>query len=159
MFRNAARFIACALLVVVPVSVQAKDNWYDLPAKDALESEDAGKVLDIPVYLMGQEHPAVKQDLGEYTSNKRTNAFNKPNERACNIAFLSAIIALQGRARSLSADAVVDIKSITKHNDLESDTDFRCLAGRAVANVVLTGRMVKFEKEAAPAEAEEKQDE
>ena len=146
MLKNIARFTVFTLLFAAPMSVQAKDNFYDLPAKAALESEDAEKLIDIPVFLMDQEHPAVKQDLGEFTSNKRTNAFNKPNERACNIAFLSAIISLQGRAQSLSADAVVDIKSITKHNDLESATEFRCLSGRAVANVVLTGTMVKFEE-------------
>jgi len=65
---------------------------------------------------------------------------------ACEIAFLSAIIALQKRAMQLGADAVVDIKSITKHNDLDSATDYRCVAGSMIANVVLTGRAVKFEK-------------
>jgi hypothetical protein len=46
----------------------------------------------------------------------------------------------------MGADAVIDIKSITKHNDLESATSYRCAAGGVVANVALTGRVVKFEK-------------
>ena len=40
----------------------------------------------------------------------------------------------------MGGDAVVDIKSITKHNDLTSASEYRCAAG----DVVLTGRVVKL---------------
>ncbi len=50
------------------------------------------------------------------------------------------------QAEQLGANAVVDIKSITKHNDLVSATQYRCAAGNVIANVVLTGRVVKFQK-------------
>ena len=67
-------------------------------------------------------------------------------EKGCQIAFLSAIIQLQRRAEKQGGNAVVDIKSITKHNDLESATQYRCAAGTFVANVALTGRVVKLAK-------------
>ncbi len=59
---------------------------------------------------------------------------------------MSAVIALQKRAKRLGGDAVVDIESITQHKDLESSTEFRCVVGNVVANVALSGRVVKFSK-------------
>ncbi len=104
------------------------------------------RLLDVPFFMAGQSHPAVKQDLGVFRSNRSTNAFGKSDEEACRIAFLSAVIALQDRARAEGGDAVVDVKSVTKHRDLESATSFRCVAGNVVANVALSGRVVKFAK-------------
>jgi uncharacterized protein YbjQ (UPF0145 family) len=66
------------------------------------------------------------------------------SETACEIAFLSAVTSLQSRAQSIGGDAIVDVKSITKHNDLTSVSEYRCAAGGVVANVVLTGRVVKL---------------
>ena len=83
-------------------------------------------------------------DLGEFTANRRTNAFNKGDEEACQIAFLSAVIALQTRAQEMGGDAVVDVHSTTRHQNLESATQYRCAAGNVVANVVLVGRVVKL---------------
>jgi hypothetical protein len=116
----------------------------DLSVKSATGRDEASALLDVPYYMAGESHPAVGKDLGVYRSNKRTNAIAKSDERACSIAFLSALISLQTRARQLGGDGVVDIKSITKHRVLESSTEFRCAAGNVVANVALSGRVVKF---------------
>ena len=125
----------------------ARDTFHDLPVEEAKQSElGAEKLLDVPFYMKGQEHPAVAQDLGVFTSNRRTNAFNKSDEQACEIAFLSAVIALQERARKQGGDAVVEVRSITKHNDLESPTQYRCVAGNLIANVALEGRVVRLGK-------------
>jgi len=125
----------------------ARDTFHDLSVDEATRSELGGeKLLELPFYMKGQKHPAIAQDLGVFTSNRRTNAFNKSDEKACEIAFLSAVIALQERARRQGGDAVVDIRSITKHNDLESPTQYRCVAGAFVANVALEGRVVRLAK-------------
>lgn len=94
--------------------------------------------------MAGQKHPPIAKSLGEFSSNRRTNAFNKSDRSACQIAFLSAIIALQQRARAEGGNAVVEIRSITRHEDLSSPSQYRCAAGNVVANVVLTGRVVKL---------------
>ena len=125
----------------------ARETFHDLSVGDATESAlGQERLLDVPYYMVGQQHPKVKQDMGVFTSNKRTNAFNKSDARACQIAFLSALISLQSRAQREGAEAVVDIKSITRHNDLESPSEFRCVAGNIIANVALTGRIVRFAK-------------
>ncbi len=133
--------------LLVASTAYARSTFHDFEAKQAAESEiGKAKLLGIPFYMSGQKHPKMGRDFGEFTSNKRTNAFNKTDQAACDIAFLSAIISLQNRALKSGADAVIDIKSITKHNNLTSATSYRCAAGNVVANVVLTGRVVKFEK-------------
>ena len=135
------------LVALAPSSAGARETFLDLPVKGAVNSElGQEKLLNLPFYMAGQEHPAIARSKGVFKSNRRTNAFNKADEEACNIVFLSALISLQERARKEGADAVVDIKSITKHRDLESAEMFRCAAGNVIANVALTGRVVKFEE-------------
>jgi uncharacterized protein YbjQ (UPF0145 family) len=134
-------------VVGVPTLAGARDTFHDYDIQQAISSElGKEKLLDVPIYFAGQAHGAVASDLGIFTSNRRTNAFGKADEQACRIAFLSAVIALQTRAQKEGGNAVVDIKSITKHKELESSIQFRCVAGNVVANVVLSGRVVRIGK-------------
>ncbi|MBW2287748.1 MAG: excinuclease ABC subunit A [Deltaproteobacteria bacterium] len=133
----------CALLSASPAG--ARSTFHDLSVESARDSETGkAKLQKVPFYMAGQKHPAVAKDLGIFTANRRTNAFGKSDEAACQIAFLSAVIALQSRAQKMGGTAIVDIKSITKHNDLTSASEYRCAAGDVVANVVLSGRVVKL---------------
>jgi uncharacterized protein YbjQ (UPF0145 family) len=133
----------CALLSASPAG--ARSTFHDLSVQSARDSETGkAKLQKVPFYMAGQKHPAVAKDLGVFTANRRTNAFGKTDEAACQIAFLSAIIALQSRVQNMGGNAIVDVKSITKHNNLTSASEYRCAAGNVVANVVLTGRVVKL---------------
>jgi len=139
--------LIAAVLALWPIAATARNTKHDYSIEFALESEiGKAKLLDVPIYFAGQAHPAVASDLGVIKSNRRTNAFNKTDEAACEIAFLSAVIALQSRAEREGADAVIEIKSITNTDELASTTQYRCSAGNVVANVVLTGRMVRLAK-------------
>lgn len=122
----------------------ARATFHDIPVAEAKQSSQSGQLRDVPFYMADETHPKVAKDLGEFTSNRRTNAFNKTDVEACHIAFLSAVIALQERAMTLGGDGVIDIRSTTRHNELSSATEYRCAAGNVVANVVLVGRVVKF---------------
>ena len=136
-----------SIVALAPMAAGARDTIHDLDIEQAMESDlGKSKLLAVAVFFAGQKYAEVASDMGVFTSNRRTNAFGKADEQACRTAFLSAVIALQGRAQQLGGDAVVDIKSITKHRNLESTTQYRCAAGNVVANVVLTGRVVKFKK-------------
>lgn len=148
MKRLAARTRSVALLLALAASpAAARDTFHDLDVEKA-KQEGAGheNLLQVPVYLKGQKHPAIVKDHGPVSTNRRTNAANKSDEEACQVAFLSALIALQSRANAVGANAVVDVRSITKHNNLESATQFRCVAGSIVANVALEGRLVSLAK-------------
>ena len=125
----------------------ARSTFHDIGVQSAVESSlGRERLLDVPFYMAGAPHPQVARDLGVFKSNRSTNAFAKTDEEACRVAFLSALISLQGRARAEGGDGLVEVKSVTKHRDLESATSFRCVAGNVVANVALTGRVVKFAK-------------
>jgi hypothetical protein len=117
----------------------AKDAFVDLPVEGAAAAGDATPLPDVPYFMAGQTHPAVVKTLGEYNSNKSSNAATKSTEASCSRAFMSAIISLQERAKKEGGNAVIDIKSITKHNDLVSATQFRCADGAFASNVALTG--------------------
>ena len=140
-------FSMTAGLLFISSPLLARDTFHDLSVSEAVKiAKGEEKLLNVPFYMAGQNHPAVAKDLGVFKSNKRTNALNKSDEQACRIAFLSAIISLQKRAQRMNADAVIDIKSITKHKRLVSAGKYRCSAGDLMANVALTGRVVRFSK-------------
>ena len=137
---------AWALMICVSAPyAYARDTISDQPVQAAVDA-GKGKLLDVPFFMAGAEHGKVVDDLGVFTSNRSTNAFNKSEADACAIAFQSAIIALQGRATQLGGNAVIDIKSITKGQNLESATQFRCDDGTFAAKVTLSGRAVKLAK-------------
>jgi hypothetical protein len=136
---------ACAGFVLSTTAFAA-DQFRDVDVAYAKQVKSAKNLSEVPFFMKGESHPAVAKSLGTFTSNKRTNAFWKSKQKACSVAYLSAVISLQNRAISEGADAVVDIISVTKHNNLESAEQFRCIHGTAVANVALTGRMVKYKK-------------
>ncbi|MEB2344010.1 MAG: excinuclease ABC subunit A [Deltaproteobacteria bacterium] len=142
--RSALPLLALIAVLAVPPPAWARNTLLDLPVEEAKKSGHSSRLLDVPFYMAGQKHPPIAKSLGEFSSNRRTNAFNKSDRSACQIAFLSAIIALQQRARAEGGNAVVEIRSITRHEDLSSPSQYRCAAGNVVANVVLTGRVVKL---------------
>jgi hypothetical protein len=138
--------LAAALaLLFGAASASARTTMHDLDVEKA-KKEGIGheKLLDVPVYMAGQKHRGIARDYGVFRANRRTNAANKSDEVACQIAFLSAVISLQARAREMGASAVVDVRSITRNDPLESASQFRCAAGSIVANVALEGRVVKL---------------
>ncbi|MGH0035896.1 MAG: hypothetical protein ACQGVK_12795 [Myxococcota bacterium] len=129
---------------VAPVAL-GRSDMVDLDVKQAV-ADSSGKrpMEDIRYYMKGQKHGAVTESLGVFKANRATNAFNKSDEQACSIAFVSALLALQARAKKQGGNAVVDIRSLTNLDNLESPTQFRCTAGNIVAKVVLEGRVVKM---------------
>ncbi len=141
--RSTLALAICASLGIASAA-WARNTFHDLPVQGAKESRHAKTLLDVPFYMAGEKHPKVAKVIGEWPTNLRTNAFNKSDEDACNLVFLSAIISLQKRAQAEGGDAVIDIKSTTKNNELSSPTQFRCVAGAMVANVALTGKIVKL---------------
>lgn len=76
-----------------------------------------------------------------WTSNKKTNSVNKEIDEGCNRAFMSAVIALQDRAKKEGATSVVDIHSYYKRKKFSSPTTYDCEAGAMMSGVALRGRV------------------
>src|SRR3954464_3608680 len=136
---------ASASILALTFSVaQARDDYPVFPVKDAIAKGQTTKDrLDpnIPL-LFGKKTPAVDKRLGEYSSSKATNAVNKSDKEACEIAFVSAALSLQQRARREGGDAVINIVSL--HPGQPGDADYVCHAGTFSANVGLRGTVVKL---------------
>ena len=126
----------------------ARDTKYILPIAPALATKDASERLEgsVKFFFGKQEYPKIVTKLGTDVSNRKTNAVGKSDERACNWAFLSAMIALERRAKQLGANAVVNIVSYYKKVEMSSTTDFECHAGAVIAGVALKGDFVKIEE-------------
>ena len=139
------KYVIMISAMLLAFSANARDTRQMFSYEDALQTPDAKAKLstDIKYYFGKQAAPAAVKDFGEYSTNKKTNAFGKDDYKACQWAFLSAMLALQDRARQLGADAVVNIKSNYKGTLKDSNTQFECGAGALMAGVALTGKFIK----------------
>lgn len=137
--------LSLALLAAAATRAEARNTKHLLPIAAALEVKDAQEKLDgsVKFYFGDQETPKILAKLGSDISNRKTNAFGKSDEKACNWAFLSALIALERRAQQLGANAVVNIVSYYDRKVMSSTTEFECHAGAIIAGVVLKADFVK----------------
>lgn len=137
------------LAVVVGASLlspaMARDTELHLPFAEVLEMPEAQAKLDgsVRFYLVGQKTPKVLQRLSSDVSNRKTNGFGKADDEGCRWAALSALMAFQEKAKSLGANAVVDIVSYYKKDEVKSATDYECHAGAFVVGVALKGTFAK----------------
>lgn len=140
--------VLAAAGIMGALNAEARDERTMMSIEEALNTEDAKAKLDkgISFYFGDQKHPAVEKRFGEFMSNKKTNAFNKTDERACQWAFLSAMVSFQDRAVREGGNAVVNIRSYYKKNTVSSSTEFECGAGNVVAGVTFLGDVVKLVK-------------
>ena len=123
----------------------ARDTKYMLPMQEVLDMPEAKEKLDdsFRFYLSGQKTPNVLQRMDSGVSNRKTNGVGKSDEDGCRWAALSALIALQETAKSQGANAVIDIVSYYKKNEVASPTDYECHAGAVVVGVALKGTYAK----------------
>jgi hypothetical protein len=138
-----------AILALASTPALARDDHLKLSIQQALEKGQAYKTTvasDIKLYFGTQKTPAVEKRMGEFPSNKKTNAANKSSQEACDIAFISAIAALQDRARREGGNAVINIKSIYRGDNSDSPTEYICGAGSFVAGVTLKGTVATIKK-------------
>lgn len=136
-------FLGAALVAVS--NVQARDTKLMLPIAAAMESQNTQEKLQgkVKFYFGKQKYPKVLKKLGSDFTNRKTNAFGKSDDVACNWAFLSALVQLEQKAIELGANAVVNVVSYYKKNTHSSPTEFECHAGGLMAGVALKGDFVK----------------
>lgn len=136
------------LCTINSISVEARDTRNMFSVSEALENEKAKDRLDpnIRLYFGKQRHPPVAKNFGEVMTNKKTNAFNKTDKAACEWAFLSAMLSFQNRAVREGGNAVVNIRSFYKRNEISSETEYECGAGGIMAGVTFKGEVVKLAK-------------
>lgn len=123
----------------------ARNEGVYLPLADAVKlGMEQGK-LDgsVKFYPSGAKTPAVQSRMSTDVSNKRTNSVGKTDAAACHWAALSALIALENKAKSMGANAVVDLHSYNKKNVYKDTTNYECRAGNMMSGVTLRGTYAK----------------
>ncbi|MDP6589114.1 MAG: excinuclease ATPase subunit [Alphaproteobacteria bacterium] len=135
-----------AACVLLPSHAMARDERLMLSISEALQSRGSEKLNrnEVQFFFGDQPHPPIVESFGTFISNRKTNAFAKKDKTACEWAFSSAMIAFQERARSEGGDAVINIHSYYKKEDVSSESEYMCGAGAFVAGVAFRGEVVKL---------------
>lgn len=110
----------------------------------ATSKAEQALVDDVKLYFGSQSYGEAKDTYGEVMTNKKTNAFMKSDQEACEWVMLSALKALQQRAKREGMNAVVNIQSYYKKREFISETEFECGAGAVMAGVTLKGTLVNL---------------
>ena len=142
--------LLCSAFVVVAAQVaEARDDALILPVDPVLHmTGNKGESLDgtVKFYFGATAHPKAIKTFGNFATNKKTNSLGKTDNDACNWAMLSALLALQDRAKSEGGNAVVNIMSNYKKEAKSYDKEFECHAGAFVTGVALKGDVVTIKK-------------
>jgi uncharacterized protein YbjQ (UPF0145 family) len=139
--------MAVLLVAVAALPAQARDTKLMLPIAGAMADNDAQNRLgdSVKFYFGDQPTPKVLERLVTDQTSQKTNSVGKTPERACNWAFLSAMLQLQKRAQSVGANAVINIVSNYKNQVMSSATEYECHDGAIMSGVALKGEFVKIE--------------
>lgn len=144
--RNCAIAVLAATGIVASLlPAMAEDKIFSLTLSDALASAPVREKIDggVKFYFGDQRHPAVLQKFGDYVTNQKTSNFLKPDLKSCTWVFASALIELQKRAEVLGANAVINIRSYYKKEDVAIGTEVPCHVGAMIAGIALKGDFVR----------------
>ena len=133
--------------LVVASSAQARDDRLKFKIQPLLETTKAkDALLAVPLHFAENSPTNFAKKYGEVSTNKKTNAFMKSDQEACEWAMLSALKALQERALREGMTDVINITSNYKNRPFSSTTEFECGSGAVMAGVALKGTLVKIKK-------------
>ena len=136
------------LLCALPGVSQARDTALYLPFEKVVQQMLNEKKLDgsVKFYLAGvQPRGKVQVVSPNAVTNKKTNAFNKSDEAACEWALQSALLTMQDAARKANANAVTNITSYYKKNERKDATTYECHAGAVIAGVAIKGDLARID--------------
>lgn len=141
-----ASFAVVCFALLAPKPLHAADDLVMIDVAEAMATPEYKNALDgsVRFYFGDSPHPAVVHEYGNFVTNKKTNGFAKEAGVACRHVLLSALIALQNQAKSLGGNAVINIHSYFKKNEVSHDADAECYKGFLMAGVALKGDVVKL---------------
>ncbi|MBU0481280.1 MAG: hypothetical protein KKG47_09275 [Proteobacteria bacterium] len=135
------------LVAITPTTTLARNSVDRYLIKEALAQEKAKAKLDgrIKFFFGDKYNGKVKKSYGVFKTNKKTNAFLKSDKEACEWVFLTAMKSLQSRALQQGGNAVINIRSNYKNNEMNLTDHFTCGAGAVIAGTSLKGEVVRME--------------
>lgn len=139
--------VAAALLCAPGLSF-AGDKVMHFPFANAVAAATQAGKLDgsVKFYLAGNTPSGHVEVVSDYlTVTRKTNAFGKNDQKACDWALQSALIAMQqGAKEQTGVNAIVDIVSDfgTEYRD---STQYECHVGTLMAGVSLKIKRAKVQ--------------
>ena len=114
---------------------------------EALEFRDYKKQLKgVRFYFGNQRHPRVAKSFGVRSSSQKSNAVGRSNKKTCARAFVSALLRFRSTTLRLGGNAVINVKSNYKHNEVSSRSHYQCAAGAVMSGVTIKGTVVKLRR-------------
>jgi hypothetical protein len=138
--------LASAVVGATFVSPAVAGDVFNLPIDRAISMSQTNQRLDgtVKFYFGQTPHPEVLRRFGDYVANEKTNAVGKTDLSECAWVFQSALLSLQKRAHALGANAVINIHSFYKKEDVSSETEIPCHTGFLMAGIALKSDVVKL---------------
>lgn len=108
---------------------------------ESLNTAEAKEVIDPRIALyFGQDYIGDAKILYEYAqTNRKTNAWGKSDFKTCTWAFLSGIVSLQNRAKTLGATKVTNIVTNYPGSAYSVPGMYECHVGQSISRVSLVG--------------------
>lgn len=143
--RTAIRSALLALVLggLTPLAMARETEHFFDVAQAAESPLGKSRLLGMPFYMKGQPAPESVKLLSTWTQERSSSGVMRTDKKTCDIAFLSALKALQESAQAEGGDAIINIVSTTKGKTTESATQYRCIAGTTIAHVALSGEVIK----------------
>lgn len=140
--------LVAAALLCAPCLSFAGDKVMHFPFANAVAAATQSGKLDgsVKFYLAGNTPSGHVEVVSDYlTVTRKTNAFGKNDQKACDWALQSALIAMQqGAKEQTGVNAIVDIVSDfgTEYRD---STQYECHVGTLMAGVSLKIKRAKVQ--------------
>ena len=130
---------------LIPALAQARDTTHFLNFNKVVEeATNAGRLDGSVKFYLGHAPRGASIVHKGATTSKKTNAFGKSDQVACNWVLQSALITLQNSAKAAGANAVVNLVSNYNHQEYKSSENYECHAGAIMAGVALKGDYAKM---------------
>jgi uncharacterized protein YbjQ (UPF0145 family) len=137
--------VALGILISAALPAQARNEAFMLPVDAALKATTFAAKPDgsVKFYFGKQVTPAVEEAIQTAYTTKKVRFGGTADVEACNEALVSSLTELQDRAKKLGGNAVVNIVSYYKKNEMSSETRFECHAGTSSVVVFLKADIAK----------------
>ncbi len=132
--------------LMLSASAHARDEYKLRPIEAALKSDEAKQRLDpnFKIFFGKQAHPKIEKNLGETAMKRSTTMSESDDFDPCVHAFVRAMLDFQERTRAIGGNAVTNVRSNYKNNEVSSETEYTCVSGSLVTAVAFKGEMVKL---------------
>ena len=134
------------LLAAVPGLSLASEKVVHLPFDSAVAAATQSGKLDgsVKFFLDGHRPAGAKVVNDNVTISRKTNAFGKKDQESCDWVLQGILISLQGDAKRVGANAVIDIVSNYNNTEYRDAHDYECHRGFLMSGVALRAKFAKI---------------